>query len=249
MQIVILGNTQHIISIIFARLHPHCHHGPTHNRFTLTGYIPLTLLNLSYIIDGDRSRDESCSVLSSLVTTLVVPVSIAGFCLRSWRLLFLFQTTSDLALNSSKRLVFRRPQHNDEHSVTLNHSGDAPTGGGSGPTPGGATSGTHTPSGDRSAVLHLSWYSRHRHYMRWRWLFWRTYAPLFLLGSFIWIGSIVGQGSTPCNKVDTFWISVQLLWCIGVSAGIAVAIIRISCKLSHFGRDSLVQHFDYHMYM
>jgi hypothetical protein len=68
---------------------------------TSTTTLPIALVNLQYLVDMNRSMNESCSLFSLTVIVVITPLSFLAFLLRAWSLLFRYQITEDLQARSA----------------------------------------------------------------------------------------------------------------------------------------------------
>jgi hypothetical protein len=150
------------------------------NRYTLTSYIPITLMNVSQLTNSDRSTDLPCSIWSALVVTLIVPGALAGILLRLVACLSI-----DLSLSRHSLSIFIPTlvvRFNDRAWLLLFRfeiTSDL----------------TRLASTDASSPLpQLSWYSRNNHMYKWKWILPRIYIPILTCGLSILIAATLSNG-------------------------------------------------------
>ena len=209
--------------------------------------MPLTIFNVNQMVDYDRRPSAPCSAWSAAVLSMMIPISILGFYLRSWILLFYFEIMADISrANTGARSTYSyaassqpgQPPALFERTWTvaaLGGAGPASTASAAVASPTGKVAGATTHSGPPE----LSWYSRNTHMMKWKWLWSRTFLPTIAVGLLVFGVTVNAGAGRPCDKTRSQWTNLPLWWCSIYCLALSLFILRTICKLARHGQDSL----------
>jgi hypothetical protein len=207
---------------------------------TMTSFFSPMLIFVSYISDGDRDPQLSCSLFQSVVTVVVIPLSTYFYLMRAWWLLFRNEITLDItgrqqntsSFISVDQTINKGPPRPTETKQASSNNymmievGNANT-----------SVATNLPH-QTSKPQPLSWYTLHYRYVSFRYIL-AFASPLIVFGSAIVIIIGVARPPGPCDQQADIWANLQIGYAFIAELYLCISILNISRKLAQFDRDIL----------